>query len=78
MKSNTYVGKAGRAVVGSALVGALLLTPKMVRAEDDHSGWSLNFTPALIAPHHGYGWGGGTDPELKYTIDRDGARLSKS
>lgn len=77
MKSLCYSGRAGLGLLGSTLVAALLLTPNVARAaEDDHSGWSLNFTPALIAPHHGYRWGGGADPELKYTIDRDGARLS--
>ena len=61
---------------GVALAATLLLSPKEANAADDYSGWSLNFTPALIGPRDGYGWGGGVDPEVKYTIDCDGARLS--
>lgn len=63
------------ALVGSALTAALLLTPQQAQADEDYSGWSLNLTPVL-APKDGYRWGGGADPELKYTIDRQGARLS--
>lgn len=51
--------------------GSLKLAP-----EEDKSRWSLNFTPVLLAPHGAYHWGGGVDPELKYTLDRGGARLS--
>lgn len=76
MKSLFCIGRASLGLLGSTLVATLLVTPNVARAEEDHSGWSLNFTPVLVAPHHGYRWGGGADPELKYTIDRDGARLS--
>jgi len=76
MNSIFYIGHAGLGLLGSRLVAALLPTPNEARADEDHSGWSLNFTPVLVAPHHGYRRGGDADPELKYTIDRDGARLS--
>jgi hypothetical protein len=42
----------------------------------NHSGWSLNFTPVLIFANDKYRFGGGADPELKYTLDFGGARLS--
>lgn len=63
-------------VAVSVLTLALLLIPKTAAAEQDRSGWSLNFTPVLIAPHGEYRWGGGADPELKYTLDLGGALLS--
>ncbi|HEY3746441.1 MAG TPA: hypothetical protein VGL17_09385 [Gemmatimonadaceae bacterium] len=44
--------------------------------EKDKSGWSVNFTPVLVTPHNNYRLGGGVDPELKYTLDRGGVRLS--
>lgn len=75
MKSLAYTGRVGF-LLGSTLVATLLLTPSVAQADEDHSGWSLSFTPVLLAPKDGYRWGGGADPELKYTIDREGARLS--
>ena len=44
--------------------------------EEDQSGWSINFTPVVIFPKDDHGWGGGADPELKYTLDLGGAHLS--
>lgn len=41
-----------------------------------YTGWSLNFTPAVIGPKGGHGWGGGLDPEVKYTVDSGAARIS--
>jgi hypothetical protein len=76
MKSVFYIGRASLGLLGSTLVAGLLLTPSVARAEENYSGWSFNFTPVLVAPKDGYRWGGGADPELKYTIDREGARLS--
>jgi hypothetical protein len=59
------------------VVAALLLSAAHVAAaEEDHSGWSINFTPVLIRPSGAYGLGGGVDPELKYTLDLGEARLS--
>jgi hypothetical protein len=44
--------------------------------DDYRSPWSINFTPVLILPKDEYRWGGGADPELKYTFDLGGAYLS--
>lgn len=75
MKSISCSGRRFWGVLGS-LVAALLLAPGVARADEKHTGFSLNFTPALIAPKDGSHWGGGADPEIKYTVERDGARLS--
>jgi hypothetical protein len=40
------------------------------------SGWSLNLTPVLLLAHGDYRFGGGADPELKYTADLGQLRLS--
>jgi hypothetical protein len=40
------------------------------------SGWSLNLTPVLLLAHGDYRFGGGGDPELKYTADVGRVRLS--
>jgi hypothetical protein len=73
---------------GSMLALGLLVSPRVEAAEDplavnaeagasqDHSGWSFNATPVLIVPTDGHRWGGGADPELKYTLDLGWARLS--
>ncbi|HET9597566.1 MAG TPA: hypothetical protein VFP65_18395 [Anaeromyxobacteraceae bacterium] len=58
------------------MVLAILLLSAHVAAAEDHSGWSMNFTPVLILPSGNYGLGGGVDPELKYTVDLGEARLS--
>jgi hypothetical protein len=42
----------------------------------DHSGWSFNATPVLVVPKDGYRWGGGADPEVKYTLDLGPVRAS--
>lgn len=67
-------------VHAAALVTALAIFAVTSRASaaepDDYSGWSVNFTPVIIPGTGGYHLGGGADPELKYTIDRGGARLS--
>jgi hypothetical protein len=57
-------------------VASLLVSDSATAADEDHSGWSINFTPVLIFPKHEYRWGGGADPELKYTLDLGKARLS--
>lgn len=75
MTSRHTIARVRSGLVGAA-VAALMLIPEQGRAAEDYSGWSLNFTPTLIGPRDGYGWGGGVDPEVKYTIDRGGARLS--
>lgn len=74
MESLFYIGRIGFGLLGAA--AALLLAPSAARADENYSGWSFNFTPVLIGPRDGYDWGGGMDPELRYTVDRDGARLS--
>jgi hypothetical protein len=82
-------GRARRSAFASMLALALL-SPRLAAAQDqlavqaaakaapveNHSGWSFNATPVLILPEDGYGWGGGADPELKYTLDLGLARLS--
>lgn len=45
-------------------------------AAASNSGWSLNFTPVLLLASDEYRFGGGVDPELKYTLDLGRARLS--
>jgi hypothetical protein len=62
-------------VAAPILALSLLLLPSVAAAED-HSGWSFNMTPVLLLPKDEYRFGGGTDPELKYTLDLGGARLS--
>jgi hypothetical protein len=75
------------AVATTSALAALLL-PGVAAAQEDKAGgslkfapredksiWSLNFTPVLIMPEGADRLGGGVDPELKYTLDRGGARL---
>ncbi|HET9931610.1 MAG TPA: hypothetical protein VFQ35_13010 [Polyangiaceae bacterium] len=50
--------------------------PTPALREGKYTGFSLNFTPVLIAPHNDERLGGGVDPELKYTLDRGAVRLS--
>jgi hypothetical protein len=73
------IARASRHALGPLLAPilalALLLLPRGAAAED-HSGWSFNMTPVLLLPKNEYRFGGGTDPELKYTLDLGGARLS--
>jgi hypothetical protein len=38
--------------------------------------WNINLTPVLVLPKGEYRWGGGADPELRYTVDLHGAYLS--
>lgn len=54
----------------------LLLLAKPAAAMPNQSGWSINFTPVLMFADDRYRFGGGADPELKYTLDLGGARLS--
>jgi len=63
---------------GSGVTGAERDSQQRARVltDGEKSGWSLNFTPVLLAPHDAYRLGGGVDPELKYTLDRGGVRLS--
>ncbi len=66
-----------RRAPGPVLVlAALLLSARVAAAEENHSGWSINFTPVLILPSGDNRFGGGVDPEVKYTIDLGEARLS--
>jgi hypothetical protein len=65
-----------RALGPSLALVALLLLPQAAAAKEDHSGWSINATPVILFPSSGYHLGGGLDPELKYTLDLGGARLS--
>lgn len=54
---------------------AVLLVSGIASADESPPGWSLGFTPVLLAKENGR-WGGGADPELQYTVDVGGARLS--
>jgi hypothetical protein len=78
-------GRTSRTAFASTLALALLASPRVeaademavqAAAEEDHTGWSFNATPVLVLPEDGYGWGGGADPELKYTLALGWARLS--
>lgn len=62
-------------IFGFLLILAVLV-PSSAAAAETHSGWSVNFTPTLLFPKGEYRFGGGTDPELKYTLDFGGLRLS--
>jgi len=55
---------------------ALLLYAHPAAANEHKSGWSINFTPVIMFPDAEYRFGGGADPELRYTLDLGGARLS--
>lgn len=65
--------RAPRAIV---VLAALLLSTHVAAAEENHSGWSVNFTPVLILPSGDHRLGWGVDPEVKYTLDLGEARLS--
>jgi hypothetical protein len=67
---------SARPALGLIAVLALLLIPRSAAAEEDRSGWSINFTPVLLFPKDDYRFGGGADPELRYTLDLGGALLS--
>lgn len=69
---------ARHAVVPLLALTSLLVSDTAAAADDDadKSGWSLNFTPVLVFPKGEYRWGGGADPELKYTLDLGKAHLS--
>ncbi len=61
--------------LSASFVLALSLFAATAAAEEDMSGWSLNFTPVLVIEDE-YDLGGGLDPEIKYTLDKDSVRLS--
>lgn len=60
---------------GAGFALALSLFAASAAAEEDMSGWSLNFTPVLVIEDR-YDLGGGLDPEIKYTLDQESVRLS--
>lgn len=70
--------------LAAAMTTAVLALPAVAAAEEEtqedayhySSGWSLNLTPVLIFGHGSYRFGGGADPELKYTADLGQVRLS--
>jgi hypothetical protein len=74
-RTSTSVARTTVRTLTPVLALAVLLAPRVASAED-HSGWSFNMTPVLLLPSDQYRFGGGTDPELKYTLDLGGARLS--
>jgi hypothetical protein len=72
---DSIANAARRALCGPMLALAVLLLPGLAAAQNK-SGWSINFTPVVLFPKDEYRFGGGADPELKYTLDLGGARLS--
>lgn len=76
MKNHDAFASIARNTLGPTLALALLLLPRAGAAADLKSGWSTNLTPVLIFAKDQYRFGGGADPELKYTLDLGGARLS--
>jgi hypothetical protein len=73
MKNLDRLSSLARALTVALIVLAL---PELAAAEENKSGWSLNFTPVLLPGNSRYDFGGGADPELKYTLDLGGALLS--
>jgi hypothetical protein len=76
MNNHHHFASIARHARGPILALALLLLPKAGAAAENRSGWSTNLTPVLIFAKQQYRFGGGADPELKYTLDLGGARLS--
>jgi hypothetical protein len=76
MKNHDIFASTARLALGVLLTLALLLLPSAEAAAENRSGWSTNLTPVLIFAKDQYRFGGGADPELKYTLDLGGARLS--
>ena len=63
--------------IGYVVIAAVLLwLPTPAAALPNKSGWSINFTPVVMFADEHHRFGGGADPELKYTLDLGGARLS--
>ena len=54
----------------------VLLAPSVAHADENFSGGSFHRTPVLMTAKDQYRWGGGADPEVKYTLDLGAARLS--
>jgi hypothetical protein len=78
MKHQNTSNENSRRFLSAAVAASVLAIAASAAAEEqpkDYSGWSLNFTPVLVV-EKGYDIGGGLDPELQYTLDRGGARLS--
>jgi hypothetical protein len=78
MNSRTLVHSLAHALrhtLAPLFVVALLLSANSAAAEH-RTGWSINLTPVLLFPKGDYHFGGGGDPELKFTQDLGGARLS--
>jgi hypothetical protein len=69
------IAHALRRLLAPLSFAALLFSTGAVAAEDS-SGWSVRLTPVLLLPKGAHHWGGGADPELAYTLDLGGARLS--
>lgn len=74
-RSNSTANNCWRSLAPVMALAALVL-PAQAAALENKSGWSINFTPVVFFPDHDYRFGGGADPELKYTLDLGGARLS--
>ncbi|MDB4973809.1 MAG: hypothetical protein JWN48_2150 [Myxococcaceae bacterium] len=68
--------RSARRAIAPIFLFAILTLSSFGAAAEDESGWSINLTPVLILAHDGNRFGGGADPELKYTLDLGAARLS--
>jgi hypothetical protein len=61
---------------GSAVALVVIIFQTATMAAENYSGWGLNLTPVIVAGKKGHDLGGGADPEVKYTLDMGGPRLS--
>jgi hypothetical protein len=76
LSTNDSMADASRRALAPIMGLAVFLLAGVAAAAENKSGWSINFTPVLLLPDDDYDLGGGVDPELKYTLDLGGARLS--
>ena len=65
-----------RAAAPMLALAIALLVPHAAAAQDNRSSWSLNMTPVILLPTSDFHFGGGLDPEVKYTLDLGDLRVS--
>ena len=76
LSNSTSIQRALVITLALAVFWLPTVTSAQESAEQNRSGWSLNLTPVLLFAHRDYRFGGGADPELKYTVDLGKVRLS--